>query len=73
MFVCVAQSNCLYGDVNNQQDATTFSFIYLFNSALHVQGHKFAHPQDFHPNRGTGRQLCRCIVAKAVYTVKNGS
>ena len=25
-----------YNDVNNQQDATTFSFINLFNSALHV-------------------------------------
>jgi len=33
-------------DMNNQQDATTFSFINLFNSALHVSGDKFAHPQD---------------------------
>ena len=32
-------------DVNNQ-DATTFSFINLFNSALHVSGDKFAHPQE---------------------------
>jgi len=35
-----------YNDVNNQQDATTFSFINLFNSALHVSGDKFALPQD---------------------------
>ena len=27
-------------------NATTFSFINLFNSALHVSGDKFAHPQD---------------------------
>jgi len=33
-------------DVNNQQDATTFSFINLFNSILHVSGDKFAHPQE---------------------------
>ena len=35
-----------YNDVNNQQDATTFSFIILFNSALHVSGDKFAHLQE---------------------------
>jgi hypothetical protein len=35
-----------YNDVNNQQDATNFSFINLFNSALHVSGDKFAHPQE---------------------------
>jgi len=33
-------------DVNNQQDAKTFSFINLFNSALHVSGDKLAHPQE---------------------------
>ena len=33
-------------DVNNQQDATNFSFINIFNSALHVSGDKFAHPQE---------------------------
>ena len=33
-------------DVNNQQYATTFSFINLFNSALHVSDDKFAHPQE---------------------------
>jgi len=35
-----------YNDVNNQQGATTFSFINLFNSVLHVSGDKFAHPQE---------------------------
>ena len=35
-----------YNDVKNQQDATTFSFINLFKSALHVSGDKFAHPQE---------------------------
>ena len=33
-------------DVNNQQDATPFSFINLFKSAQHVSGDKFAHPQE---------------------------
>jgi hypothetical protein len=28
---------------------------------------------EFHLNRGTGRQQCRCIVPKAVYTVKKCS
>ena len=32
--------------VNNQQDATTFTFINLFKSAQHVSGDKFAHPQE---------------------------
>ena len=35
-----------YNDVSNQQDATTFSFINLFKSALHVSGDKFTHPQE---------------------------
>ena len=35
-----------YYDVSNQRDATTFSFINLFNSALHVSGDKFTHPQE---------------------------
>ena len=78
----------------------TFSFINLFNSALHVSGDKFAHPQEhfltiygfwytaptllltgatvemeleFHLNRGTGRQQCRCNVSKAKYTVKKSA
>jgi len=33
-------------DVSNQQDATTFSFIDLFESALHVSGDNFSHPQE---------------------------
>jgi hypothetical protein len=36
----------LFYGVNNQQDATSLSFINLFNSALHVSGDKFAHPQE---------------------------
>jgi len=31
-----------YNDVNNQQDATTFSFINLFKSVQHVSGDKFS-------------------------------
>ena len=38
--------NYISNDVNNQQEVTTFSFINLFNSALHVSGDKFAHPQE---------------------------
>ena len=33
-------------DVNKQPDSTTFSFINLFNSALHVSCDKFVHPQE---------------------------
>jgi hypothetical protein len=36
----------LYNDVNNQHDATTFSFINLFKSAQHVSGDIFAHSQE---------------------------
>ena len=35
-----------YNGVSNQQDATTFSFINLFKSALHVSGDRCAHPQE---------------------------
>ena len=35
-----------YNDVSNQRDATTCSFINLFNSVLHVSGDKFAHPEE---------------------------
>jgi len=35
-----------YNGVSNQKYATTFSFISLFKSALHVSGDKFAHPQE---------------------------
>ena len=42
----VAEHNFVYNNVNNQQAATTFSFINLFNSALHVSGDKFAQPQE---------------------------
>ena len=43
--VCVIVHH-YYNDVNNKQDATTFSFINLFKSALHVSSDKFAHPQE---------------------------
>ena len=35
-----------YNDVSNQQDATIFSFINLFNSALYVSGDKFTRPHE---------------------------
>jgi len=44
--VVAALSISCYNDVNNQQDATTSSFINLFKSALHVSGKKFTHPQE---------------------------
>ena len=40
------KSEVINNDVNNQQDATNFWFINLFNSALHVSGDKFAHQQE---------------------------
>ena len=43
--VCVVVHHQYY-DVGDQRDATTFSFINLFNSALHVSGDKFAQPQE---------------------------
>ena len=42
----VIRIQLLYNAVNNQHDATTFSCINLFNSALHVSGEKFAYPQE---------------------------
>ena len=48
----------LYYDVNNQQDATNFSFISLFKSALHVAGDKFAHPQELFLTVYTGLAQC---------------
>ena len=61
-----------------------FRLLIFIKSALHVSGDKFAHPQEqffdciysfwynaptLLPTGGTGRQQCRCIVLKAVYTV----
>jgi hypothetical protein len=43
--VCVTVHH-QYNAVSNQQDATPFSFINLFKSALHVLGDKFTHPQE---------------------------
>ena len=56
-----------------------FLFINLFKSALHVSSNKFAHPQEHFFDyiqflvQCTGRQQCRCIIPKAVYTVKKCS
>ena len=59
-------SNSRHNNVNNQQDATTFSFINHFNSALHVSGDKFAHPQEHFLTVYTGfgtmyRHCCRPV------------
>jgi hypothetical protein len=35
-----------HNDVSNEQNATAFSFINLFKSALHVSDDKFAHSQE---------------------------
>ena len=43
MFVTVHHQ---YNDVSNQQYATTFPFIKIYKSALHVSGDKFSHPQE---------------------------
>ena len=53
-----------YNDISNQQDATTFSLINLFKSALHVSGEKLAHPQKHFLNVCTAfgtmhRHCCR--------------
>jgi hypothetical protein len=32
--------------LNNQEDATNFSLLNLFNSALNISGEKFAHPKE---------------------------
>ena len=71
-------------DVNNQQGATTFSFINLLNSALHFgrqirpsSGALFDCIYSFWYNaptlQPTDRKQCRCIVPTAVYTVKKCS
>jgi len=43
--VCVTAHH-QYNDVSNQQDATTFSFVSLFKSALNVSGDKLTHSQE---------------------------
>ena len=60
-----------YNDVSNQQDATNFSFINLFKSALHVSGDKFAHSQEnfltVYTAFGTmHRHCCRLTVGSIV-------
>ena len=58
--------NNIQNDVNSQQDATKFSFINFFKSALHISGDKFAHPQEhfltIHIAFGTmDRHCCRPV------------
>jgi hypothetical protein len=62
-----------YNDVSNQQDAATFSFINLFNSALHVSGDKFAHPQEHFLTSYTAlgtlhRHCCRPVPFDCIYS-----
>ena len=49
-------------NVNNQQNATNFSFIILFKSAQHVSGDKLAHPHEHfltvYTAFGTMNRLC---------------
>jgi len=56
------EGSLTYNDVNNEQDATTFSFINLFNSALHVLDDKCARPQEHflavHTAFGTMHRHC---------------
>ena len=58
----VTDKRTLNNDVNNQQDATTFSSINLFKSALHISGHTFAHPLEHfltvYTACGTMSRLC---------------
>ena len=65
-----------HNGVNNQQDATTFSFINLFNSALlHVSGDKFAHPQEHfltvYTAFGTMHRHCCLPAAVSVHCTKS--
>ena len=66
----------MFYDVNNQQDATTFSFINLFKSAQHVSGDKFAHPQElfltvYTADRTVPSQLWHRSAAEAVNCTKS--
>ena len=62
-------------NVNNQQDATTFSFINLFNLTLHISGDKFAHPQEHfltvYTVFGTMHRHCCRPAAVSVHCTKN--
>jgi len=67
-----------YNDVSNQQDATTFSFINLFNSALRVSDDKFPHPQELFLTVYTAFGTTHRLVPRlrwnvVVYTVKKSS
>ena len=49
-----------------------YSFWYNAPTLLPI-GATVETERQFHLNRGTGRQQCRCIVPKAVYRVKKCS
>ena len=61
-------------DVSNQEDGTTFSFINLFKSAIHVSGDRFAHPQEHvwtvYTAFGTMHRHCCRPVPKAGHSQK---
>ena len=59
-----------YKDVSNQQDATTFSFINLFKSSLHVSGDKVAHPQEHFLNVYTAFGTMHRSAAMSAYYTK---
>ena len=71
-FFCIL---ILYNDVNNQQCATTFSFISLFNSSLHVSDDKFAHPQEpfliVYTTFGTMHRHCCRLVPRLRWNVSS--
>ena len=50
-YMAILSEDCNSGIQNdramyNQKDATIFTFLNLFKSALHVSGDKFVHPQE---------------------------
>ena len=73
---CKVKSTTIINGVNNQQDATTFSFINLIKSAQHASGDKFAHPQEHLLTAGVyttfgimHRHCCRPLPRLTVATV----
>ena len=75
--LCDRASPVQYNDVNNQQDATLFSFINLFKSAQHVSGDKFVHPQEHfltvYTAFGTLHRLCCRPVVRFRWNISSNS
>ena len=63
--------NLLVIDVSNQQDATAFSFINLFNSAPHVSWDKFVQPQQHFLTLYSAFGRMHLSVAVSVYCTKS--